>query len=193
MGTEAKRKANHKYDKNHTVRITLRLNIKTDADIIKKLAVQESKQGFIKDSIRKNTPKLQYITGIYALNLACSLDTCGDWHCSSLDWRKVSFSNAYDSVFGLYGLEFNRTIPEHSGTYAVANHIRALLDMLADGQFALAQGMRNDYICTSRYDQEIFEHISLLKDCNNWNNIDQFMGHEYKMKWKKYKEVHHAI
>jgi len=23
---------------------------------------------------------MKYITGIHALNLPCSLDTCGDWH-----------------------------------------------------------------------------------------------------------------
>ena len=29
---------------------------------------------------------MKYISGINALNLPCSLDTCGDWHTSALQW-----------------------------------------------------------------------------------------------------------
>ena len=32
---------------------------------------------------------MEYITGQYALNLSCSLNTTGDWHTSALNWKNV--------------------------------------------------------------------------------------------------------
>ena len=46
-----------KYDKANTKVYTIKLNIKTDADIIKKLESLESKQGYIKQLIRDDIAK----------------------------------------------------------------------------------------------------------------------------------------
>ena len=43
-----------KYDKEFTTMITFKLNKKTDADIIDKLAAQPNRQGYIKDLIRRD-------------------------------------------------------------------------------------------------------------------------------------------
>lgn len=43
-----------KYNRSHTVQIPIRLNLKTDADIIAHLQGIENKQGYIKDLIRKD-------------------------------------------------------------------------------------------------------------------------------------------
>ena len=43
-----------RYDANHTAQVKIKLNLKTDADILDKLAQQESKQGYIKELIRKD-------------------------------------------------------------------------------------------------------------------------------------------
>lgn len=43
-----------KYDKKNTRDIRLKLNKKTDADILEKLDSVENKQGYIKDLIRKD-------------------------------------------------------------------------------------------------------------------------------------------
>lgn len=51
MNKASKRQA--KYDAGHTQRVSLKLNTKTDADVIKWLAQQESKQGAIKELIRR--------------------------------------------------------------------------------------------------------------------------------------------
>jgi hypothetical protein len=51
--TEAQRRASARYDARMTRQIGLRLNRKTDADIIAWLAEQPSKQGAIKNAIRK--------------------------------------------------------------------------------------------------------------------------------------------
>ena len=54
MVTEAKIKANNKFNKANTRMVSLRLNYKTDADIISKLDSVESKMGYIKSLIRKD-------------------------------------------------------------------------------------------------------------------------------------------
>lgn len=44
-----------KYDKTNTIRICgLKLNIKTDAEVIKVLKSKSNKQGYIKDLIKKD-------------------------------------------------------------------------------------------------------------------------------------------
>lgn len=52
MTTEAQKRAQVKYDEAHTVQIKMKLNTKTDADIIAKLNSVENKQGYIKSLIR---------------------------------------------------------------------------------------------------------------------------------------------
>lgn len=54
MASEAQRRAVHKYDRENTIKVTIRLNLKTDAEIIARLEEVESKQGYIKDLIRKD-------------------------------------------------------------------------------------------------------------------------------------------
>ena len=51
--SDAQKRAIVKYEKENVVRISLKLNKKTDADILELLSKQKSKQGFIKDCIRK--------------------------------------------------------------------------------------------------------------------------------------------
>lgn len=55
--SEAQKKASARYDKTHTRQIMLKLNLKTDADIISKLDITPNKQGYIKDLIRKDNAK----------------------------------------------------------------------------------------------------------------------------------------
>lgn len=52
--TEARRRATAKYDAEHTKRISLKLNLGTDADILAKLDEVDSVQGYIKELIRKD-------------------------------------------------------------------------------------------------------------------------------------------
>lgn len=51
--TQAYRDAQKRYDAKSTVFIGLKLNKKTDADIIAAIEKQDSKQGYIKDCIRR--------------------------------------------------------------------------------------------------------------------------------------------
>lgn len=129
-----------------------------------------------------------YLSGIHALNLPCALLTCGDWHMSGINWNSIVLLDSDKSIFYDYGIEQNKIIPENTGTFNVANHIRALLDLLAQGKYSVAQGMNEDFICNDLYTEEIFQKVSLMKNLENWPEIDRFMGHEYYSKWLKYKE-----
>lgn len=54
MSTKAQIKASNKYDKENTKSVLLKLNKKTDADIIEMLDAVPSKMGYIKDLIRQD-------------------------------------------------------------------------------------------------------------------------------------------
>ena len=129
---------------------------------------------------------MQYLTGVHALNIDCGLDTCGDWHQSALKWQNLTIRDASESVFGTWGIEEEKAIPNNTENFAVANHIRALLDLIAEGNFAAAQGMKDDFICNDDYTQTIFEKVLLLKGSSLWKDIDAFMAKEYRMQWIKF-------
>lgn len=130
---------------------------------------------------------MKYITGIHALNLPCELETCGDWHQSGIQWNKPQIRESDGSFFGDYGIEINHRIPEHQGeTFCVANTIRACLDLLYEGNFAVAQGMNEDYICNESYDDTVFSLVYALHEHDNWGEINEFMKREYRMKWLNY-------
>lgn len=47
---------------------------------------------------------MRYITGIHALNLPCSLKTCGDWHTSALKWVDITYADTESSILGDWGI-----------------------------------------------------------------------------------------
>lgn len=53
MSSEAQRKATAKYDKANKVTLTVKLNKRTEADLIEYVAGLENKQGFIKALLRE--------------------------------------------------------------------------------------------------------------------------------------------
>lgn len=59
MATKAQARANAKYNATHTTGIHLKLNLKTDADVIERLNEVPSKQGYIKALIRADIRKEQ--------------------------------------------------------------------------------------------------------------------------------------
>lgn len=57
MTSDSQKEAQRRYDDMHTTQINLKLNLKTDADILKKLENVGNKQGYIKDLIRDDIKK----------------------------------------------------------------------------------------------------------------------------------------
>lgn len=133
---------------------------------------------------------MRYITGMHALNLPCSLDTCGDWHISSLDWGNIEFGETEGTIFSNYGVEECSRVPENEGTYFVANTLRALLDLLAEGRYDLARGVRKDFICNPVYDEEFMCKAAYLmqSDKSRYDEIDSFMESEFQLEWMNFKE-----
>lgn len=50
--------AQRKYDKANTILVSIKLNIKTDTDILEVLNACDNKQGFIKECIRNSIDKV---------------------------------------------------------------------------------------------------------------------------------------
>ena len=63
MVSEAKRRANAKYDAAHTKQISMKLNTTTDADIIERLESVPAVQTYIKDLIRKDIANGRNLVG----------------------------------------------------------------------------------------------------------------------------------
>lgn len=57
MATEAQLKAQAAYDKENTKQVNLKLNLKTDADILCWLAEKTNVQGYIKELVRADLNK----------------------------------------------------------------------------------------------------------------------------------------
>ena len=57
MASKAQTAASDRYDRAHTVRVAIKLNKKTDADILAQLGRQDNKQGYIKALIRADIGK----------------------------------------------------------------------------------------------------------------------------------------
>ena len=131
---------------------------------------------------------MKYLSGIKALNIPCNLDTTGDWHIFSYDWSNNQLLNSNNSIFKDYGIELNKTLPDGT-TIPVANHIRACLDMLEKNDFTNLQGMKNDYICCDKYNDEIFKKVLKLKNSSNWMEINNFMRKEYKVSWINFEKA----
>ena len=57
MATEAQRKAQRRYDARNTRQVHIKLNLRTDSDVLARLDDVPSKQGYIKRLIREDLAK----------------------------------------------------------------------------------------------------------------------------------------
>ncbi len=130
---------------------------------------------------------MKYVTGIYALNLKSPDGTPGDWHYGAIDWSNIQLCETEDSPFGTWGL-YETEIPCHE-QMLVANHVRACLDLIAQGFFSSAGGMREYFISDDSFNDLIFEKVWQLRGQDNWEEINDFMGKEYLCDWLDFKET----
>ena len=56
--TEAQRKAQRRYDAKNTRQVHIKLNLRTDKDVLEKLDEVQSKQGYIKRLIREDLERM---------------------------------------------------------------------------------------------------------------------------------------
>lgn len=134
---------------------------------------------------------MKYISGIFALNIPCSLDTTGDWHRSSLPWDKVDIKESDNSPLKDWGIEKDVYVRELNGRYNVANTLRACVDFLDTDKYLSAEGMRKDYLGNDKYNQELFNAVYSLKPYKTpkqWELISRIMEKDYMMKWLNYRK-----
>lgn len=131
-----------------------------------------------------------YVTGEHALNLPCSLDTCGDWHTSAMNWDRIQVAESEGSVFGDWGIEALRptSIRQLAGYHYVANTLRALLDLIVEGRLCYLNGAKNDFISNDKYHLEFFEHVIQCKGLLLWDKLDDCMCKEFGKEWWEWKD-----
>lgn len=127
-----------------------------------------------------------YVSGTHALNIENSLNTCGDWHTSALRWEDIDFKDTEESLFGDWGIEYNKTIPKHTEKYAVANDLRAILDLMVDNRLRYIKNFRNDWICTDEYNEIFFEQVVKLRTLPHWEDINKLMKSEFMYEWDNF-------
>ena len=74
MATDAQHRASARYDKDNTRQVLLKLNLKTDADILARLNEVDNMQGYIKQLIRKDLAGAGTYAGIPVETLAIMYD-----------------------------------------------------------------------------------------------------------------------
>lgn len=67
--TEQQKRAQIKYDKANTRKITFKFNLKTDADILERLDSVDNRQGYIKEIIRNDMEAEKIINGFSQIKL----------------------------------------------------------------------------------------------------------------------------
>lgn len=137
---------------------------------------------------------MHYISGEHALNLPCSLETCGDWHRGAYAWIHIDIKETNNHPLKEYGIETCLCVPNYEGIpLKVANHIRACLDLMLDGSFISIYGMKNDFIVVSQYDSEIFSYaLYLTIIAPNGKDISNFMLKEYGRRWFNFEERYYS-
>lgn len=131
-----------------------------------------------------------YLSGIFALNVKGSLETCGDWHSSLLNWNSIELVESEDSFFKDWGIERGIPIPERTGKFNVANTLRAVLDLMLENRLSYLSGFRNNFFGTDIYDKEFFDKVLELRFLNHWDEIDSLMKIEFRLKWDVYVKIH---
>ena len=131
---------------------------------------------------------MRYVTGMHALNLGDRSVTPGDWHYSAMDWSNPMRLDTNSSPFGRVDIGM-REVPG-MGVVPVAGHVRACLDLIEQGLYGSAQGMRDHFLDNPMTVAPVMEHIWTLRGRDDWAGIDRFMGREYLGAWLDYKATH---
>jgi hypothetical protein len=125
---------------------------------------------------------MRYISGMAALNVGDRSVTPGDWHRTSVDWEHPLVLDTETSPFGEYGI-YESQVPLQEELVPEASHVRACLDLIEQGYYGAAQGMRENFISNEAFTPVILNAVWPLRGHDDWSEIDCFMGREYSMRW----------
>lgn len=137
---------------------------------------------------------MKYVTGIHGLNVRTGRNTCGDNRAEHLDWSRMIMLDTDKSELGMWGIELGTKVPGHKETFAVADHLRCIVDIMSefrdcDGLI----GFKDKYLKTDEYNKELFEKVCSLYGRPNWDDINSLMEGEYLFEWVNYSRERLAI
>ena len=149
--------------------------------------LHQGKENFVQTEIPP-TSRINYITGVYALNIPDKEATTGDWH-DDVFWHPVAVRKPEDISLGGKG-EFDTNhifddmgvqqarkrlvriglhVPDSIKKVYVANHIRAALDLAFyelnhDGRPTSVRGASSDWLDTEKQKRKLLMHAERLGD-----------------------------
>ena len=68
----------------------------------------------------------------------------------------------------------------------MANHLRAVLDLLYEGKFKDLAGLKREIIANDQLTPELFDKVVELHTQNVWNKVSWFIGCEYGLQWLEF-------
>ena len=134
---------------------------------------------------------MKYISGYLAMGVECELPTPGKWNITKqefLDDELFKSRESDDSPFKNFGIEKDKLVPYREFCcFNVANHVRAYLDMLYDGEFELLDGMFAECINNAKARQDIFMCVyGKLRHLACFSKVNEFMEKEFGNAWYSY-------
>lgn len=134
---------------------------------------------------------MMYISGMPAFGVPCEGDSIGKWNLRKEDFLNEEIFKLRDSEvspLGDWGIEENKLVPYREFcTYSIANHTRAYVDMLVDGQFEQLSGLFYECINSIECRKDIFMLVyGKLRNLPTFDAIDMFMAGEFGNAWNSY-------
>lgn len=135
---------------------------------------------------------MKYITGTTAFCIPCDLNSPCKWNATKKDFENITLAESDDSVLKDYGIETDKIIPYHPDEelYNVANHVRAYLDLLLNGDYETLASIE----CSPDVRFEMFKQVRRLLARNDiptvaYIGIDNFMQETYGSLWRSFGEA----
>ena len=100
--------------------------------------------------------------------------------------RGLDVSGTETAFFKDYGVETDKEVARLAGTRNVANHLRAVLDLLHEGKFKDLAGLKREIIANDQLTAELFNKVLELHTQNVWNQVSWFIGCEYGLQWLEF-------
>lgn len=141
---------------------------------------------------------MQYITGYLAFGIPCELPTPGKWNITKqeyLDENLFKLRDSDESPFKDYGIEKNKIVPHREFClFNIANHVRAYVDMLYDGQFDMMRDLFFECINNAKAREDIFMLVyGKLRKLDCYKEVNEFMTEEFGNAWLAYVDAIHSM
>lgn len=134
---------------------------------------------------------MKYITGYLAMGVECERPTPGKWNITKqeyLDDEMFKLRESDESPFKDYGIEKDKLVPYRMFcTYNVADHVRAYVDMLFDGEFEKLEGLFAECVNNAKAREDIFMLVyGKLRHLACFREVNEFMEKEFGNAWYSY-------